>query len=87
MRRRVGAFASGDYLVVKAPSGEHVLSVDMSLSSGEMIRKKLLLGGGSTRYFHVGKGLVFRIREDSSEEAYIAEAPKHPVFELSTIEA
>jgi deazaflavin-dependent oxidoreductase (nitroreductase family) len=29
----------------------------------------------------------FDVGTDSSDEAYMAEAPKHPVFELSTIEA
>ena len=67
--KRVGAFTNGDYLVVKAPSGEHVLSLDMSLTSGELIRQKLILGAGSTRYFHVEKGLDFHIKEDSAEEA------------------
>jgi deazaflavin-dependent oxidoreductase (nitroreductase family) len=28
----------------------------------------------------------FNVEKDSSEEAYIAEAPRHPVFELSAIE-
>jgi hypothetical protein len=67
--KRIGAFANGDYLVVKAPSGEHVLSLDMSLTSGELLRHKLIIGAGSTRYFHVEKGLDFHIREDSPAEA------------------
>ena len=67
--KRIGAITNGDYLVVKAPSGEHVLSLDMSLTSGELIRQKLILGAGSTRYFHVDKGLDFHIKEDSAEEA------------------
>jgi hypothetical protein len=67
--KRIGAFTNGDYLVVNAPPGEHVLSLDMSLSSGHLIKQKLTLGAGSTRYFHVEQGLDFRIREDSPDEA------------------
>jgi len=67
--KRIGAFANGDYVVVQAPSGEHVLSLDMRLTSGELVNQKLVLGAGSTRYFHVVKGLDFHIKEDSPEEA------------------
>jgi hypothetical protein len=67
--KRIGAFTNGDYVVVKAPSGEHVLSLDMSFSSGQLIRKTLTLEGGSTYYFHVEKRLDFHIIEDSPEEA------------------
>jgi hypothetical protein len=67
--KRIGAFTIGDYVVVKAPSGEHVLSVDMSLTSGQVIKQKFILEGGSTHYFHVEKRLDFHIIEDSTEEA------------------
>ncbi len=72
--KRIGAFTNGDYLVVKAPSGEHVLSVDMTLSSGPLLEQNVILGAGSTRYFHVEKRFDFRIIEDSPDEA--AEFPK-----------
>ncbi|MGA7325802.1 MAG: DUF2846 domain-containing protein [Rhodomicrobium sp.] len=72
--KRIGAFTNGDYLVVKAPSGEHVLSVDMSQSSGPLLEQNVILGAGSTRYFRVEKRFDFRIIEDSPEEA--AEFPK-----------
>jgi hypothetical protein len=56
--------------VVKAPSGEHVLSLDMSLLySGQRIKEDIILGGASTRYFHVEKRLDYHIIEDSPEEA------------------
>ncbi len=67
--KRIGSLTNGDYLMVKAPSGEHALSVDMSLSSGPVLRQKLTLEGGSTHYFHVEKLLDFHIREDSAEES------------------
>ncbi len=66
--KRIGAFTNGDYVVVKAPSGEHVLSVDMSLSSGPLLKQNLILEGGSTHYFHVEKRLDFHIIEDAPEE-------------------
>jgi len=67
--KRIGTFTNGDYLVVKVPSGDHVLALDMSLSSGPMLKKKIILGADSTRYFHVEKRLDFGIFEDSPEEA------------------
>ncbi len=62
--KRIGAFASGDYVVVKAPPGAHVLSVDMSLSSGRVLKQELVLGAGSTRYFHVERRIDLEIVED-----------------------
>ncbi len=67
--KRVGAFTIGDYVVVKAPAGEHELSLDMSMSSGTLIRQKFTLEGGSTHYFHVEKRLDYHIIEDSAVEA------------------
>ncbi len=67
--KRIGAFTIGDYVMVKAPSSEHVLSLDMSLSSAQLIKQKFILEGGSTHYFHVEKRLDFHIMEDSPEEA------------------
>jgi Protein of unknown function (DUF2846) len=66
--KRIAAFTIGDYVVVKVPSGEHVLSVDMRLSSDPLIKQKLILEGGSTHYFHVEKRLDYHIIEDSPEE-------------------
>jgi hypothetical protein len=59
----------GDYVLVKVPAGEHVLSLDMSFSNGDLIKQKVTLEGGSTRYFHVEKQMDFHISEDSPEEA------------------
>src|SRR5208337_2735978 len=67
--KRIGALTNGDYLMVKAPAGEHVLSLDMSLSSGPLLKQNLILEGGSTHYFHVEKRLDFHIIEDSPEES------------------
>jgi hypothetical protein len=67
--KRIGSVTVGDYVQVKAPSAEHVLSLDMTYSSGPIIRQKFILEGGSTHYFHVEKGIDFRIVEDSPEEA------------------
>ncbi len=67
--KRIGVFTNGDYLTVKAPSGEHVLSLDMSLLNGQRIKQDLILATGSTLYFHVVKHLDFHIIEDSPEEA------------------
>ena len=68
--KRIGVFTHGDYLVVKAPSGEHVLTLDMRWwTSGQLLEKKLVLGGDTTRYFHVEKRLDFHIYEDSPQEA------------------
>ncbi|MGO9485177.1 MAG: hypothetical protein ACLPX9_11420 [Rhodomicrobium sp.] len=67
--KRIGALTDGDYLMVKAPSGEHVLSLDMSMISGPMLKQNLILEGGSTQYFHVEKRLDFHIFEDSPQES------------------
>ncbi|MGO8954448.1 MAG: DUF2846 domain-containing protein [Rhodomicrobium sp.] len=67
--KRIGAITNGDYLTVKAPAGEHVLSLDMSFSSGPLLKQNLILEGGSTQYFHVEKQLDFHIMEDSPEES------------------
>lgn len=66
--KQLGSFKNGEYIEVKVPSGEHVLSVDMRSTSGDFIKKKFILGAGSTRYFHVQKGLDFHIVEDSPED-------------------
>jgi hypothetical protein len=67
--KRVGVLTIGDFVVLKIPSGEHVLSLDMSLMSGQKIKEDIILGGNSTRYFHVEKQLDYHILEDSPEEA------------------
>ena len=67
--KRVGVFTNGDYLMVQAPSGEHVLSLDMSLSNGPRLKQNIILVAGSTQYFHVEKQLDFHIIEDSPEQA------------------
>ena len=67
--KRVGAITTGEYLVVKVPSGEHVLGVDVGLSSGRLLKQDFILGAGTTRYFHVQQHDEFRMMEDSPEEA------------------
>lgn len=67
--KRIGAMTNGDYLVVKLPSGEHSLGLDVGLSSGRLLKQDIVLGMGSTRYFHVERQDAFRIFEDSPEEA------------------
>ncbi len=67
--KRIGVFTIGDYVVVKVPAGDHVLSLDMSLTSGPRLKQDLTLAGGATRYFHVEKRLDYHIFEDSPEEA------------------
>ncbi len=62
--KRIGAFANGDYVVVKAPAGEHVLALDMTLSNGRVLKQALILGAGSTRYFHIERRIDFDIVED-----------------------
>lgn len=66
--KRIGVFTIGDYVVMKVPSGEHILSLDMTYSSGSMIKQNLTIEGSSTRYFHVEKRLDFQIIEDSPGE-------------------
>jgi hypothetical protein len=41
----------------------------MALASGPTIREKFTLDGGSTRYFHVEKGIDYDIKEDGPDEA------------------
>ncbi len=67
--RRIGAVATGDYLVLKVPSGEHVLALDVGLSSGRLLKQDFILGAGTTRYFHVQHHDEYRMMEDSPEEA------------------
>jgi hypothetical protein len=67
--KRIGVFTTGDYVLVKAPAGEHELSLDMSRSSGQLIRQKFTLEGGSTHYFHVEKRLDYHIIEDAPDES------------------
>jgi hypothetical protein len=67
--KRIGVFTTGDYVMVKAPAGEHELSLDMSMLSAPLIRQKFTLEGGSTRYFHVEKRLDYHIIEDAPDES------------------
>src|SRR5271157_941655 len=67
--KRVGEITTGEYLVVKAPSGEQVLGLDVGLSSGRLLKQDFILGAGTTRYFHVQHHDEFRMMEDSPEEA------------------
>ena len=67
--KRVGTITTGEYLVVKVLSGEHVLGLDVGLSSGRLLKQDFILGAGTTRYFHVQHHDEFRMMEDSQEEA------------------
>ena len=67
--KSIGGVATGDYLVVKVPSGEHVLGLDLNLPIYRLLKKDFILGAGTTRYFHVEHHDEFRIVEDSPEEA------------------
>ncbi len=67
--KSIGVVATGDYLVVKVPSGEHVLGLDLNLPVYRLLKKDFILGAGTTRYFHVEHHDEFRMVEDSPEEA------------------
>ncbi len=67
--KRIGAIATGEYLVMKVPSGEHVLGLDVNVPIYRLLRQDIILGAGSTRYFHVEHHDEFRMVEDSPEEA------------------
>ena len=67
--KRVGAIATGEYLVMKVPSGEQVLGLDVGLSSGRLLKQDFILGAATTRHFHVQHHDEFRMAEDSPEEA------------------
>jgi hypothetical protein len=67
--KRIGIFTTGDYVMVKAPAGDHELSLDMTMLSSPLIRKKFTLEGGSTHYFHVEKRLDYHIIEDAPDES------------------
>ncbi len=67
--KRIGAITNGDYLVVKVPSGEHTLGMDVGLPFGRQLKQDFVLGVGSTRHFHVEHQDAFRMFEDSPEEA------------------
>ncbi len=66
--KRIGAVKLGEYLVVKAPSGDHALGLDVGLS-GRLLKKDFNLGAGSARHFHVESHDTVRMFEDSPEEA------------------
>jgi len=67
--KRIGAIMPGEYLVMKVPSGEHVLGLDVNLSIYRVLKRDFILGAGATRYFHVQHHDEFRMMEDSPEEA------------------
>ena len=67
--KSIGPIKTGDYLVIKVPSGEHVLGLDLNLPIYRLLKKDFILGAGTTRYFHVEHHDEFRLMEDSPEEA------------------
>jgi len=74
------AKASGKVTLTRNGKSETVAIRELPAEQAAPILRKYVVNVEVTRpYFDVGK--------DSSEEAYIAEALKHPVFELYAIEA
>jgi len=67
--KSLGSIKTGDYLVVKVPSGEHVLGLDLNLPIYRLLKKDFILGAGTTRYFHVEHQDEYRLVEDSPEDA------------------
>ena len=67
--KSLGPIKTGDYLVMKVPSGEHVLGLDLNLPIYRLLKKDFILGAGTTRYFHVEHQDEYRLVEDLPEEA------------------
>jgi hypothetical protein len=67
--KSLGSIKTGDYLVMKVPSGEHVLGLDLNLPIYRLLKKDFILGAGTTRYFHVEHHDEYRLVEDSPEDA------------------
>jgi hypothetical protein len=67
--KRIGAVKLGEYLVLKTPSGEHNLALDVGLPAGRLLKKDFVLGVGSTRHFHIENHDAVRLFEDTPEEA------------------
>ena len=69
------AKASGKVTLTRNGKSETVVIRECSAEQAALVLRKYVINVAITRpYFDVGV--------DSSEEAYIAEAPKHPVFEI-----
>lgn len=69
------AKASGKVTLTRNGKSETVAIRECSAEQAALVLRKYVINVAITRpYFDVGV--------DSSEEAYIAEAPKHPVFEI-----
>jgi deazaflavin-dependent oxidoreductase (nitroreductase family) len=73
------ARASGKVTLTRNGKSEVVAVKELSPEQAAPILKKYLSNVSVTRPY-------FDVSVNSSEEAYIAEAPKHPVFELTSIE-
>ena len=72
------AKATGKVTLTRNGKSETLAIRELTSQQAAPILRKYVVNVAITRpYFDVGT--------DSSEEAYIAEAPKHPVFELSAI--
>ncbi len=67
--KSLGSVSTGDYLVVKVPSGEHYLGLDVNLPIYRLLKQGFILGAGSTRYFHIEHHDEYRLIEDSPEQA------------------
>ncbi len=67
--KRIGGVMTADYLVMKVPSGEHSLGLDVGLPMGRLLKQDFILGADSMRYFRVEKHDEVRLTEDSPEEA------------------
>jgi deazaflavin-dependent oxidoreductase (nitroreductase family) len=74
------AKAAGKVTLTRNGISETLAIRELTPQQAAPVLRKYVINVAVTRsYFDVGT--------DSSEEAYMAEAPKHPVFELSAIEA
>jgi hypothetical protein len=67
--KRIGAVKLGEYLVIKVPSGEHALGLDVGLPMGRLLKQEFLIGADSTRHFRIEQHDTFRMLENSPEEA------------------
>jgi deazaflavin-dependent oxidoreductase (nitroreductase family) len=70
------AKAAGKVILTRNGKSETVAIRECSAEQAAPVLRKYVVNLAITRPY-------FDVKVDSSEEAYIAEAPKHPVFELS----
>ena len=73
------AKATGKVTLTRNGKSETLAIREVTLQQAVPVLRKYVVNVAVTRPY-------FNVEKDSSEEAYIAEAPRHPVFELSAIE-